>query len=71
MSLPSSDPEFLLLLRHSGTMPSPAELELIIQRIDDIVRPYIGAVRDDAPDDAATVNLSLLALPKPSPGPRS
>ena len=32
MSLPSSDPEFLLLLRHSGTMPSPAELELIMAK---------------------------------------
>jgi DNA-binding transcriptional ArsR family regulator len=53
---------------HYGLRVTPAELAQIVQRIDDIVRPYIGAVRDGAPDDAATVNLSLLALPKPSPG---
>jgi DNA-binding transcriptional ArsR family regulator len=56
---------------HYGLRVTPAELARIIQRIDDIVRPYIGAVRGGAPDDAATVNLSLLALPKPSPGARS
>ncbi|MGA0566088.1 ArsR/SmtB family transcription factor [Rathayibacter sp. KR2-224] len=53
---------------HYGLRVTPDELSAITRRIDAIVRPYIAAVRDDAPPDAETVNLSLLALPRPRPG---
>ena len=36
------------------------------EKMDAIVRPYIAATRDDAPDDAALATLSLLAFPRPT-----
>lgn len=51
---------------HYGLRVTRVEFDDIAQRIDAVVRPYIAAVRTDAPSDAATVNLSLLALPRPS-----
>ncbi|GAB3608030.1 helix-turn-helix domain-containing protein [Humibacter ginsengiterrae] len=49
---------------HYGLRVTPDELAEIVSRIDAIVRPYIAAVRTDAPAEAETVNLSLLALPR-------
>lgn len=49
---------------HYGLRVTRAELDDIAARIDDIVRPYIAAVRAHAPAEAAIVNLSLLALPR-------
>ncbi|MEV0890776.1 helix-turn-helix domain-containing protein [Promicromonospora sp. NPDC050262] len=51
-----------------GLRVTPEELRSIVERIDAIVRPYIGATRDDAPAEAAVANLSLLAFPRPSFG---
>ncbi|MFI5497259.1 winged helix-turn-helix domain-containing protein [Actinoplanes sp. NPDC051859] len=42
----------------------------ILQRIDAVVRPYIQAVRTDAPADAEYVHLSLMAIPRPAFGAR-
>ena len=49
-----------------GVKVSPDELRSIVERIDAIVRPYIAATRQDAPEDAAIANLSLLAFPRPT-----
>ena len=51
---------------HYGLRVSPDELDEIGERIDGILRPYIAAVRADAPADAALVDISLLAIPRPS-----
>ncbi|GEK78755.1 ArsR/SmtB family transcription factor [Agrococcus baldri] len=51
-----------------GLRVTPEELRSIVERIDAIVRPYIGATRQGAPPEAATANLSLLAFPRPSFG---
>jgi DNA-binding transcriptional ArsR family regulator len=51
-----------------GLRVSPDELRSIVERIDDIVRPYIAATRADAPEDAEIANLSLLAFPRPTFG---
>ena len=51
-----------------GLRVTPEELRSIVERIDAIVRPYIGATRHDAPAEAASANLSLLAFPRPSFG---
>lgn len=51
-----------------GLRVTPEELRSIVERIDAIVRPYIGATRHDAPAEAATANLSLLAFPRPGFG---
>ncbi|MCH1882768.1 helix-turn-helix domain-containing protein [Agrococcus sp. ARC_14] len=51
-----------------GLRVTPEELRSIVERIDAIVRPYIGATRHDAPADAAVANLSLLAFPRPTFG---
>lgn len=49
-----------------GLRVTPAELRDLLEQIDAIVRPFIAATRDDAPDDAAVANLSLLAFPRPT-----
>ena len=49
-----------------GLRVTPAELRSIVEQMDAIVRPYIAATRDDAPDDAALATLSLLAFPRPT-----
>ena len=51
---------------HYGLKVTPEEFDRLAESIDAIVRPYIAAVREDAPEDAATVDLSLLALPRAS-----
>ncbi len=49
-----------------GLRVTPDELRGILERIDAIVRPYISPLREDAPEDAALANLSLLAFPRPT-----
>ena len=49
-----------------GLRVTPDELRDILERVDAIVRPYIAATREDAKDDAALANLSILAFPRPS-----
>jgi hypothetical protein len=54
-----------------GLALSPAELADVIQRIDDVVRPYIQATRTDAPADAEHVHLAITAFPRLPFGSRS
>lgn len=51
-----------------GLRVTPDELRSIVEQIDAIVRPFIAATRQDAPEDAGPANLSLLAFPRPSFG---
>ncbi|WP_106814464.1 winged helix-turn-helix domain-containing protein [Microbacterium timonense] len=51
-----------------GLRVTPSELRALVERIDALVRPYIAATRDDAPEDAAVANLSVLAFPRPTFG---
>lgn len=48
-----------------GLRVTPDELRDIVQSIDAIVRPYIGATRDDPPDDAEPAHLAVSAFPRP------
>jgi DNA-binding transcriptional ArsR family regulator len=47
-----------------GLALSPNELAEVVRRIDDVVRPYLHATRDDAPADAEHVHLALSAFPR-------
>jgi DNA-binding transcriptional ArsR family regulator len=51
-----------------GLRVTPDELRSLVERIDDIIRPYIAATRQDAPGDAAIANVSLMAFPRPTFG---
>jgi DNA-binding transcriptional ArsR family regulator len=44
---------------------SPDELQALVQRLDDAIRPFIAATRTDGPRDAQLVHLSLQAFPRP------
>ena len=44
---------------------SPEELRQLGERLDALIRPYIGLTRDDAPDDSAVVALNLSAFLHP------
>lgn len=48
-----------------GLRVTPDELKQIVERIDAVVRPYIAATRDDAPNDAEPAHLAVLAFPRP------
>jgi DNA-binding transcriptional ArsR family regulator len=54
-----------------GLALTPAELADVLQRIDDVVRPYLRPTRTDAPAGAEHVHLALTAFPRPGFGPRS
>ncbi|WP_375489857.1 helix-turn-helix domain-containing protein [uncultured Jatrophihabitans sp.] len=54
-----------------GLALSPDELTEVLQRIDDVVRPYIQATRADAPADAEHVHVALTAFPRLSFGKQS
>ncbi|WP_037319714.1 ArsR/SmtB family transcription factor [Amycolatopsis orientalis] len=41
-----------------------AELDKLIEGIDALVRPYVGAIRKDAPEEARPVHLGLRAFPR-------
>ena len=47
-----------------GLALSPSELKQVLRRIDEVVRPYIQATREDAPADAEHVHLTLSAFPR-------
>jgi hypothetical protein len=51
-----------------GLRATPGELRALVERIDELVRPYIAATRTEAPADAAVAELSVLAFPRPSFG---
>ncbi|QRP50015.1 helix-turn-helix transcriptional regulator [Amycolatopsis sp. FDAARGOS 1241] len=46
---------------------TPAELERLVHAIDALVRPYVGAIREDAPAGALPVHLGLRAFPRLGP----
>jgi DNA-binding transcriptional ArsR family regulator len=48
-----------------GLLVTPDELRQISEEIDAIVRPYRAMVRDDAPDGAAPVHVSVTAFRHP------
>ncbi|HEY3709195.1 MAG TPA: helix-turn-helix domain-containing protein [Amycolatopsis sp.] len=58
------DPEW----RDAGAMSSytlrvtPAELERLVTAIDALVRPYVGAIRQDTPDGARPVHVGVRAF---------
>lgn len=47
-----------------GLALSPSELADVVQRLDDVLRPYIQATRVDAPTDAEHVHLTISAFPR-------
>ncbi|HWI30091.1 MAG TPA: helix-turn-helix domain-containing protein [Microbacterium sp.] len=49
-----------------GLRVTPDELRSIVERVDAVIRPFIAATRDDAPDDAAAASISLVAFPRPT-----
>ena len=51
---------------HYGLRVTADELGEIARRIDGILRPYIAAVRPDAPEGSEIVDVSLLAIPRPA-----
>ena len=46
---------------------TPAELQSLVQRLDDLIRPFLAATREDAPPGAASVHVSLQAFPRARP----
>jgi DNA-binding transcriptional ArsR family regulator len=46
-----------------GLRISAAELDALGEQLDALIRPYIAATRDGAPDDAAIVHMSVSAFP--------
>lgn len=53
-----------------GLRVTPAELAEIARRIDAVVRPYIAATREDAPEGADYAQLSMTAFARPGFGGR-
>jgi DNA-binding transcriptional ArsR family regulator len=47
---------------------TPDELEALGERIDELVRPYVRAIRDDAPEGSEVVQVTLRAFPNPDIG---
>jgi DNA-binding transcriptional ArsR family regulator len=45
-----------------GLLLTPAELRELVERLDALIRPYIGMTRDDAPAEAGPVHLGLRAF---------
>lgn len=43
---------------------TPAELTRLVEAIDALVRPYVGAIRTDAPADARSVHVGVRAFPR-------
>ncbi|MDQ2957311.1 MAG: helix-turn-helix domain-containing protein [Actinomycetota bacterium] len=44
---------------------SPDELRTLARQLDDLIRPFIAATRDDEPPEAETVHLGVQAFPRP------
>jgi DNA-binding transcriptional ArsR family regulator len=52
-------------VHHTYTLRgTPEEMRDLETRLDALIRPYIAALRDDAPDDADLVHLSLVVFPE-------
>ena len=51
-------------LNRYGLRVTPAELTELVETVDALLRPYLAAIRDDAPADAAVVDVGLQALPR-------
>lgn len=45
-----------------GLRVTPAELTRLTEQIDELLRPYVGMVRTDAPDDARPVHVGVRAF---------
>jgi DNA-binding transcriptional ArsR family regulator len=43
---------------------TPAELRTLVEQLDDLIRPFIAATREDAPARASLVHLGLQAFPR-------
>jgi DNA-binding transcriptional ArsR family regulator len=52
-----------------GLRVSAEELRTITQRVDAVLRPYIGLTRDDAPADAHPVHVTFRAFVRPPEAP--
>jgi DNA-binding transcriptional ArsR family regulator len=50
---------------HSTVVATPAELEEIVGRIQQVLEPYMRSAREKTPRGARFVELSLRAVPKP------
>jgi len=48
-----------------GLRVTATELRRIVEAIDAVVRPYIGATREHAPSDAELAHLTVFAFPRP------
>ncbi|WP_326835897.1 helix-turn-helix domain-containing protein [Amycolatopsis rhabdoformis] len=46
---------------------TPAELERLVDAVDALLRPYVGAIREDAPEAAVPVHVGLRAFPRLGP----
>ncbi|MGW4490296.1 ArsR/SmtB family transcription factor [Amycolatopsis sp. NPDC004368] len=46
---------------------TPAELDRLVHAVDALLRPYVGAIREDAPADALPVHVGLRAFPRLGP----
>lgn len=53
-------------LNRYGLRVTPDELTELVEAVDRLLRPYIAVIRDDAPADAAVVDVGLQALPRMS-----
>jgi hypothetical protein len=57
--------EWLVASAHHvyGLRVSPEELTGLMERVDDLLRPYLAPLRRDAPEDAAVVRVGVQAFP--------
>lgn len=60
------EPEWREASAHAtyGLRVTPDELRELVERIDAVLRPYISATREDAPDGAGLVHAAVLAVPR-------
>ncbi|MET7999280.1 helix-turn-helix domain-containing protein [Amycolatopsis sp. NPDC005232] len=68
-SLETLDPAWLAVGGFSSytLQVTPAELDRLLQAVDALVRPYVGAIREDTPEDALPVHVGLRAFPRLGP----
>ncbi len=50
------------ILSNYALLVSPDELTRIEEQLDAVLRPYLRVTREDAPEDAATVRVTLHAF---------
>jgi predicted ArsR family transcriptional regulator len=58
--------EWLLAAAHHGyaLQVTPEELTGLLEQVDDLLRPYVVPVREDAPEGSAPVHLGIRAFPR-------